>query len=46
VADLLDRSVLVEPALTPRFLESESALQRLERIRDGVSVIEMGGVAA
>ena len=46
VTDLLNRSVLVEPVLTPRFLESEFALERLERIRGGVSVIELGGVAA
>ena len=46
VADLLDRAVLIEPPLTPRFLESESAMERLERIRGGVSVIELGGVAA
>jgi uncharacterized protein (TIGR02421 family) len=45
VADLLDRAVLVEPPLTPRFLEFESALERLERIRGGVGVIELGGVA-
>lgn len=46
VAELLDRDVLVHPPLTPRFLESESALDRLERIRHGESVIELAGVAA
>jgi uncharacterized protein (TIGR02421 family) len=45
VADLLDRGVLVEPALMPRFLTSESALDRLDRIRSGGSVLELGGVA-
>lgn len=46
VADLLDRGVLIEPPLTPRFLESESAVERLDLIREGVSVIELGGIAA
>ncbi|MGH8871414.1 MAG: tyrosine/phenylalanine carboxypeptidase domain-containing protein [Acidimicrobiia bacterium] len=46
IAELMDRGVLVDPPLTPRFLESESALDRLERIREGQSVIELAGVAA
>jgi uncharacterized protein (TIGR02421 family) len=44
VAELLDRGVLVEPPLVPRFLESESALGRLDRIRRGETVLELGGV--
>ncbi len=46
VVDLLDRGVLVEPPLRPRFLESKAALDRLDRIRDGVDVIELSEVAA
>ena len=45
VVDLLDRGVLVEPPLRPRFMESESARDRLDRIRDGAGVMELGGVA-
>lgn len=44
VAELLERGVLVEPPLIPRFLESESAIDRLDRIRRGESVLELGGV--
>ena len=46
VADLLERGVLVEPPLRPRFLESREALDRLARIKDGAGVLELGGVAA
>ena len=46
VADLLDRGVLVEPPLKPRFLESREALDRLARIQDGAGILELGGVAA
>ena len=45
VAELLDRDVLGVPALMPRFLESEEALDRLDRIRSGERVLELGGVA-
>ncbi|MGH8951100.1 MAG: tyrosine/phenylalanine carboxypeptidase domain-containing protein [Acidimicrobiia bacterium] len=44
VVDLLDRGVLVEPPLRPRFMDSEMARDRLTRIRDGASVMELGGV--
>jgi hypothetical protein len=44
VAELLDRDVLGAPALMPRFLESEAALDRLDRIRSGERVLELGGV--
>lgn len=46
VVDLLDRGVLVEPPLRPRFVESESALDRLAEIRGGAGLMEIGGVAA
>lgn len=46
VADLLERGVLVEPPLRPRFLESRDALDRLARIKDGAGILELGGVAA
>ncbi len=46
VADLLERGVLVEPPLRPRFLESRDALDRLARIQDGAGILELGGVAA
>ena len=35
IADLLERGVLVDPPLRPRFLESRDALDRLARIRAG-----------
>ena len=46
VLDLLDRGVLVEPPLRPRFLESAEAQRRLAEIRAGASVIELGRMAA
>jgi uncharacterized protein (TIGR02421 family) len=46
VVDLLERGVLVEPPLRPRFVESAAALDRLAEIRDGAGVMELGGVAA
>jgi hypothetical protein len=46
VVDLLDRGVLVEPPLRPRFVESATALDRLDEIRKGAGVMEIGGVAA
>jgi uncharacterized protein (TIGR02421 family) len=46
VADLLERGVLVDPPLTPRFLESREALGRLARIKEGAGIMELGGVAA
>jgi uncharacterized protein (TIGR02421 family) len=46
VVDLLDRGVLVEPPLRPRFLESKAALDRLARIQEGAGVMGLGGVAA
>ena len=46
VADLLERGVLVDPPLKPRFLESREALGRLARIKEGAGIMELGGVAA
>jgi len=46
VVDLLERGVLVEPPLRPRFMESAVALERLAEIREGAGVMELGGVAA
>ena len=46
VADLLDRGVLVDPPLRPRFLESRDALDRLARIQEGAGIMELGGIAA
>jgi uncharacterized protein (TIGR02421 family) len=46
VVDLLDRKVLVEPPLRPRFLDSGDAIDRLARIQQGAGVMELGGVAA
>ena len=44
VTELLDRGVLGEPVLVPRFLATESAVERLDRIRDGEDILELGGV--
>ena len=46
VADLLERGVLVDPPLRPRFLESRDALDRLARIQEGAGIMELGGIAA
>jgi uncharacterized protein (TIGR02421 family) len=46
VADLLERGVLVDPPLRPRFLESSDALDRLARIQEGAGIMELGGIAA
>jgi len=46
VADLLERGVLVDPPLRPRFLDSRDALDRLVRIQQGAGIMELGGIAA
>lgn len=46
VVDLLERKVLVEPPLRPRFLDSEQAPEQLARIEDGAGVLELVGIAA
>ena len=48
VQDLLDRGVLVEPWIRPRWLDVPGAQERLDRLRAGASVTDLyeGGVAA
>jgi uncharacterized protein (TIGR02421 family) len=46
VVDLLERNVLVEPPLRPRFLDSDEAPEQLARIEDGAGVLELVGIAA
>ena len=46
VVELLDRGVLGEPPLTPRFLESAEAVALLGEIRAGAGVLDLVGVAA
>ncbi|HEX5695933.1 MAG TPA: tyrosine/phenylalanine carboxypeptidase domain-containing protein, partial [Acidimicrobiia bacterium] len=46
VVDLLERGVLVDPPLRPRFMEFASAVDRLARIRAGADIMELGGIAA
>jgi uncharacterized protein (TIGR02421 family) len=46
VIDLLDRKVLVDPPLRPRFLESEEASDLLARIQGGAGVLDLVGIAA
>jgi hypothetical protein len=46
VADLLERKVLVEPPLRPRFLDTDEAKEQLARIEDGAGVLELVGIAA
>lgn len=46
VGDLLERGVLVDPPLRPRFMESTSAVERLAQIRAGADIMELGGIAA
>lgn len=46
VAELMERKVLVDPPLTPRFLGYEGAERRLGEIREGRGLLEVMGVAA
>jgi uncharacterized protein (TIGR02421 family) len=48
IQDLLDRGVLVEPWIRPRWLDVPGAQERLDRLRAGASVTDLyeGGVAA
>ncbi len=48
VQDLLDRGVLVEPWIRPRWLDVPGAQERLDRLRAGASVTDLyeGGVPA
>ena len=46
VADLLDRGILVEPPLRPRFIDLPVAADRLKRIAEGLGVLDLVGIAA
>jgi uncharacterized protein (TIGR02421 family) len=46
IGELLERNVLVEPPLRPRFLETEQASKQLARIADGAGVLDLVGIAA
>ena len=46
VKDLMDRSIVSHPVLTPRFLEKETATVRMRRIRAGIDVAELTEAAA
>jgi hypothetical protein len=46
ITDLLDRKVLVDPPLRPRFLDTDEAAEQLARIHDGAGVLELVGIAA
>jgi uncharacterized protein (TIGR02421 family) len=42
---LLERSALVAPPLTPRYLKTDGAAARFRRIREGLTVLELGAAA-
>jgi uncharacterized protein (TIGR02421 family) len=46
VTELLERKVLVDPPLRPRFLEADRAPEQLARIADGAGVLDLVGIAA
>jgi hypothetical protein len=46
VAELLERKVLVDPPLRPRFLETDRSSEQLARIADGAGVLDLVGIAA
>ena len=46
INDLLDRKVLVDPPLRPRFLDTDETPEQLARIQDGAGVLELVGIAA
>lgn len=46
VVDLLERGILVDPPLRPRFLDSAVAADRLGRMREGLGVMDLVGIAA
>jgi hypothetical protein len=46
ITDLLERKVLVDPPLRPRFLDTQMASEQLARIEDGAGVLELVGIAA
>lgn len=45
VADLVEREVLSEPPLTPRFLTFEGAGDRLKKIQAGIDVLGLGATS-
>jgi uncharacterized protein (TIGR02421 family) len=46
VTELLERKVLVDPPLRPRFLETDRSSEQLARIADGAGVLDLVGIAA
>jgi uncharacterized protein (TIGR02421 family) len=46
ITELLERKVLVDPPLRPRFLDSDQAPEQLARIADGAGVLDLVGIAA
>ncbi|HJR91386.1 MAG TPA: tyrosine/phenylalanine carboxypeptidase domain-containing protein [Acidimicrobiia bacterium] len=46
IGDLLERGVLSPPPLRPRFLDTDTSRQRLEELRSGTTVRQIGGLAA
>ena len=46
VVELMERGVLIDPPLSPRFVEFQFAAERLDEIRAGASVMDLGGLAA
>lgn len=45
VSDLVDREVLSQPPLTPRFLTFSGAADRLKKIQTGLDVLELGATS-
>jgi uncharacterized protein (TIGR02421 family) len=41
IAELRARGIIKPPALRPRYLDEPMALERIERLRDGLSVLEL-----
>ena len=41
IQELLLRKILIKPSLSPRYLEDEEALKRLEMIRNGHSILDI-----
>jgi uncharacterized protein (TIGR02421 family) len=46
ITELLERKVLVEPPLRPRYLETDQAHHQLDRIANGAGVLDLVGIAA
>jgi uncharacterized protein (TIGR02421 family) len=46
ITELLERKVLVDPPLRPRFLETDRSSEQLARIADGAGVLDLVGIAA